>query len=87
MKYQIKVMHREMNWQCSANNNMFKMFQKLEHIVEAVHMLSFALHHSSLGHIENCMLRTYILKANKSADSAFQSQKNMQKKCVKAKCQ
>ena len=57
MKYQIKVMHREMNWQCSANNNMFKMFQKLEHI-GAVYMPSFRLHHSSLGHIENYMLRT-----------------------------
>ena len=59
MKYQIKVMHREMNWQCSANNNTFKMFQKLEHI-ETVHMLSFALHNSSLGRIENCMLRTAV---------------------------
>ena len=55
MKYQIKVMHREMNWQCSANN----MFQKLEHI-ETVHVPSSTLYHSALGHIENCMLRTTV---------------------------
>ena len=40
--YQIKVMHREMNWQCAAVPTALRLFQKLEHI-GALHA-----HHSVL---------------------------------------